>query len=82
MQSDFDRKLAAVFAQPEQVAAGAHACGPRLGQVLLKILRMLCAKSLGNEQFDRLAQQFLARIAECAFDFAIHQGDSARCGRP
>ena len=64
VQANLDGNLAAVFAQPEQVAPGAHRPRLRVAEKFRTEQRMLAAKTDRHEGFDRLIDELVTLVAE------------------
>ena len=78
-QADFDRELAAVFAQAEQFEADAHGPDVRFGEEVGAMARMLAAIAFGDQHLDAVAQQLGAGVAEDLLGLSVDQRDlSAR----
>src|SRR5207302_4250479 len=62
IQTDLDRKLAAILPQAVEITTGAH--GPRrgIGDEAVAISRMMRVETLRHEHFDRLSQQLVAVV--------------------
>lgn len=63
-EADLGGELRAVLAQGEELEAGAHGARARRGEVGGAVPRVAVAVARGDEDFDRLALQVLAGVAE------------------
>ena len=77
IQADLDRELAAVLLQSIQIAACAHGARHWSRVIGGAQARMPRAESLRNQHVDRLAEQFLALVAEHPFGLRVHHLDEA-----
>ncbi len=77
IEADFDRELAAVLAPPEKLAPGSEMAGVGAQHESAALARMFVAQFIGQQNFDRPAKQFLAPVAEQAFDFSVDHHDGA-----
>ena len=77
IQADFQRKFAAILAQAEQLAPGAHhPCLRPLQKVGAKQL-VTAAEALGNQHLHRPAEHLVARIAKTGFGLRVDQRNQA-----
>ncbi len=74
-QADLGRKFAAVAPQSEQLDAGAHLAGMRVHRVCRAVMAVDAAKPLGYQDFNRLADQFVSRIAKYLLRLGIDDRD-------
>ena len=79
IEPDLDRELAAVLAQPEKVAPGAHRPRPGIGEERAAQVGVVAAEALRHQHLHRLAQHLGARIAEHLLGLGIDHLD-APCG--
>src|SRR5258706_444408 len=77
VETDLDRKLAAVLAQAEEVAPSPHLPGLRRRLISLTVLRVITAKTFRHQQVNGLADHLLAAIAEHGFHLGVDQPDGA-----
>ena len=63
------------FSSPYSSSPAPMPRAPRLGKVAVPMTRMLGPEALGHQHFDRLAEQFLARIAKQLLGLGIDQHD-------
>src|SRR4029450_10888234 len=64
IESDFDRKFAAVFPTAKKIAPGSHGTAARLGMEAFTITAMSIAETFWNQCFDLAADQLAEGIAE------------------
>src|SRR5260370_26021305 len=76
-QADFDRKLGPVFAQTEQLEAGAHRPHARLGKEVRAVAWMLVTNALRNEHFHSLSEQFLSPVSKELLGLGVDDDDVA-----
>ena len=76
-EADLDRELGAVLAHREQLDAGAHRPGSRLGEVVGPMLWVGLAEAPWDEQLDQLADQLLPPVAEELLGLAVDEDDLA-----
>jgi hypothetical protein len=71
------RKFAAVPPQPEQVAARMHEADLWILGVARAVPRMMLTHPYRHENFNRLADQFAATVAEQTFGYAVGEHNAA-----
>src|SRR4029077_11949673 len=72
-----DLEFSSVFALAVKFKPGAHGTCCRFVEKTSSVSRVCTAEPLGNEDFDRLAQQFLARVAKELLSLGIDEDDPA-----
>ena len=76
-QSNLDRKLRAVSASAEQIAAGTHRARPRHRHEALAVGRVRSTMGRRQEHVDGLGDQLVARVTELQLDLLVRQHDEA-----
>ncbi len=74
-QADLDGKLRAVSTLSPEVEAGTHAARSGLFSEVVAMVTMLLAKTVGDENFDPLSDEFVARVTEHEFGLRIDLED-------
>jgi hypothetical protein len=76
-QADFEREFAAVFAETVKLQARPHR--PELGTAheTRAVAAVFSAKAFGNQEFNGLANQIGAIVAEELFGLGVHYDDAA-----
>ena len=76
-QRDLRRELGAIAAAPGEFHPGTHRAGPRIGDVPGAALRVARPDGVGDEQLDRLADEFAAGVAEQPLGLGVDEHDLA-----
>jgi hypothetical protein len=76
-EADLDGHLGPVLAPPEQLPARPHGPDVRVAGVTLAVGDVGGPEALRHQQFDRLAEQFLAAVAEQLLRLAVDDHDAA-----
>ncbi len=74
-QADFGRELRPILAAAAQIDAHAHRTALGIAEVTAPVRRMSPAEALGDQDFNRLAQEVFALVAEQLFRLAVDQHD-------
>ena len=80
-EADFHRELAAILAQGKQLLSHAHATHLRAREILLAVRRMIAAKALRQQDFDRLPKQLVIVVTEGCSQLCVDQHDLAAADR-
>src|SRR5207248_2734505 len=76
-ETDLDRKFAAVFSEPEELEAGPHRPQFGIRKIAGPVFGMLFPKTLGDEQFDPLPNELVARISKKALRLRVDEVDAS-----
>ena len=77
-ETDFDRELSTVLAQPVQFQPRTHRPHLTIVGIAVPMLGMMRTETTRDQQLDRLTQQFLTLITEQSLGLRIDQLDDAR----
>src|SRR5439155_8141617 len=75
IESDLDRKFAAVFPTAKKIASGSHGTIAGLGEKNFAMLGMPIAETFWNQRFDIAADQLAQRIAEDSCGLRVGEVD-------
>src|SRR4029453_15723516 len=64
VETDFDRNLSPVFAQPKELPLSAHRPSARVANITVPVLHVVRPESLGNQRLDAAANELLACVTE------------------
>src|SRR5262249_26724909 len=79
IETDFDRNLSAVFAEPKELPLSAHWPSAGVAKITVPVVHVMRPESLWNKRLDGTAKELLTSITENELRLRVDQRDAPFC---